>query len=168
MDFVKVDDISRAYDDVQKAEIEAIRRAIDKSGRPMVLSLSPGDTPLQRGEHVVQHANMWRISDDFWDRWQPLYEMFGRLDKWMKYRAAGAWPDADMLPFGIVEFTRPTRFTKNEQILCMTLWCIARSPLIFGGDMDEARSVHARPAHQSRSAGRQSIEHRQPTIVAPR
>lgn len=135
VDFVKVDDISRPYDRVQQAEIEAIRKAIDKCGRPMVLSLSPGDTPIERGEHVMNHANMWRISDDFWDRWPPLYEMFGRLHKWTPYRTEGAWPDADMLPFGIVEFNRLTRFTQDEQILCMTLWCIARSPLILGGDM---------------------------------
>jgi hypothetical protein len=135
VDFVKVDDIARPYDEVQRAEIEAIRRAIDKCGRPMVLSLSPGDTPIERGGHVMNHANMWRISDDFWDRWQPLYEMFGRLEKWTKYRAEGAWPDADMLPFGIVEFNRPTRFTEDEQQLCMSLWCIARSPLILGADM---------------------------------
>ncbi|MBP8606171.1 MAG: NPCBM/NEW2 domain-containing protein [Phycisphaerae bacterium] len=135
VDFVKVDDIARPYDEVQKAEIEAIRKAIDKAARPMVLSLSPGDTPIERGEHVINHANMWRISDDFWDRWQPLYEMFGRLEKWTQYRAEGAWPDADMLPFGIVEFNRPTRFTPDEQITCMTLWSIARSPLILGADM---------------------------------
>lgn len=135
VDFVKVDDIARPYDDVQKAEIEAIRKAIDKTGRPIILSLSPGDTPLARGGHVAQFANMWRISDDFWDRWQPLYEMFDRLDKWTPYRRAGAWPDADMLPFGIIEFTRPTHFTKDEQTLCMTLWSIARSPLILGADM---------------------------------
>lgn len=140
VDFVKVDDIARAYDDVQKAEIEAIRKAIDKSGRPMVLSLSPGDTPIARGDHVNRHANMWRISDDFWDRWQPLYEMFGRLEKWTQYRLEGAWPDADMLPFGIVEFRRHTRFTKDEQILCMTLWSIARSPLILGADMTKLDS----------------------------
>ncbi|HWH71286.1 MAG TPA: glycoside hydrolase family 27 protein, partial [Candidatus Sulfotelmatobacter sp.] len=140
VDFVKVDDISRAYDNVQNAEIEAIRKAIDKTGHPVVLSLSPGDTPIERGEHVMNHANLWRISDDFWDRWPPLYGMFGRLDKWTQYRAEGAWPDADMLPFGIVEFTRPTRFTKGEQVTCMTLWCIARSPLIFGGDLTKLDS----------------------------
>ncbi len=135
VDLVKVDDIARPYDETQKAEIEAIRKAIDKTGRPIVLSLSPGDTPIERGEHVMNHANMWRISDDFWDRWNPLYEMFGRLDKWTPYRTEGAWPDADMLPFGIIEFDRPTNFTKDEQRLCMSLWCIARSPLILGGDM---------------------------------
>jgi alpha-galactosidase len=135
VDFVKVDDISRPYDAMQTAEIEAIRQAIDRTGRPIVLSLSPGDTPLARGGHVSQHANLWRVADDFWDKWEPLHEMFGRLDKWTAYRVAGAWPDADMLPFGIIEFKRPTRFTPAEQTLCMTLWCIARSPLMFGGDM---------------------------------
>lgn len=135
VDLVKVDDIARPYNDGQKAEIEAIRKAIDKTGRPIVLSLSPGDTPIGRGDHVRQHANMWRISDDFWDQWKPLYGMLGRLDKWTKYRAPGAWPDADMLPFGIVEFKRPTRFTASQQTFCMTLWCVARSPLILGADL---------------------------------
>lgn len=135
VDFVKVDDISRPYDEVQRLEIEAIRKAIDKTGRKIILSLSPGDTPLSKGEHVNRYANMWRVSDDFWDRWPPLHGMFGRLGKWAKFRRQGSWPDADMLPFGIVDFNRPTKFTKDEQITCMTLWCIARSPLILGADM---------------------------------
>jgi alpha-galactosidase len=137
VDFVKCDDISRPYDSGQLAEIEALRKAIDKTRRPIVLSLSPGDTPIERGEHVMNHANMWRISDDFWDRWEPLHGMFARLDKWTKYRTPGAWPDADMLPFGIIEFTRPTRFTHDEQFTCMTLWTIARSPLILGADLTQ-------------------------------
>lgn len=135
VDLVKVDDIARPYDAVQKAEIEAIRRAIDKTGRNIVLSLSPGDTPVDQGAHVSEHANMWRISDDFWDVWEPLHGMFGRLDKWTPYRKPGAWPDADMLPFGVVDFGRKTRFTNDEARLCMTLWCIAKSPLILGSDL---------------------------------
>jgi alpha-galactosidase len=135
VDFVKVDDISRPYDAVQRAEIEAIRKAIDQSGRPMVLSLSPGATPVSAGPHVLENANMWRITDDFWDRWGLLREMFERVHAWTPYRRAGNWPDADMLPIGVVDFGRPTHFTKDEQYTLMTLWSIARSPLIFGGDM---------------------------------
>ncbi len=135
VDYVKVDDIARPYDAVQRAEIEAIRRAIDKTGRPIVLSLSPGATPLAAGEHVVHHANLWRITDDFWDRWPLLYAMFERLDAWTPYRRPGAWPDADMLPLGVIEFDRPSQLTPDEQQTLMTLWAIARSPLIFGGDM---------------------------------
>jgi alpha-galactosidase len=135
VDFIKCDDISRPYDDIQKAEIEALRNAIDKTGRPILLSLSPGATPVKMGEHVMNHANMWRITDDFWDRWGLLLAMFERLDAWTPYRGPGHFPDADMLPIGIVDFKRPTNFTKNEQYTLMSLWAIGRSPLIFGGDM---------------------------------
>jgi len=135
VDFIKCDDISRPYGDVQKAEIEALRKAIDKTGRPILLSLSPGATPIAAGEHVMNNANMWRITDDFWDRWGLLSAMFERLDVWTPFRGLGHFPDADMLPIGIIEFTRPTNFTKDEQFTLMSLWAIGRSPLIFGGDM---------------------------------
>ncbi|OPZ97666.1 MAG: Alpha-galactosidase A precursor [Bacteroidetes bacterium ADurb.Bin416] len=135
VDFIKCDDISRPYNDIQKAEVEALRKAIDKTGRPIILSLSPGATPVKVGTHVMNHANMWRITDDFWDRWGLLHAMFERLDAWTPYRGPGHFPDADMLPIGEVEFNRPTRFTKNEQYTLMSLWAIGRSPLIFGGDM---------------------------------
>ncbi|MFT3830147.1 MAG: glycoside hydrolase family 27 protein [Opitutaceae bacterium] len=135
VDYVKVDDLSRPYFQNQP-EIEAIRRAIDKTGRPMVLSLSPGATDIRAADHVVDHANLWRISDDFWDRWLALREQFGRLAAWNPHRVAGAWPDADMLPLGtLVLGTRGTRFTPDEQFTLMTLWSIARSPLMHGGDL---------------------------------
>ena len=135
VDFIKVDDISRPYDAVQKSEIEAIRKAIDKTGRPIIFSLSPGDTPLSTGSHVNQNANMWRISDDFWDGWKQLLSQFKRLHDWTPYRIEGAWPDADMLPLGIVKFNQKTRFTPDEQYTLMSLWSIVRSPLMHGGDM---------------------------------
>jgi hypothetical protein len=132
VDFVKVDDIARPY---HKAEIEAIRRAIDRTGRPMVLSLSPGETPLAQGEHVSAQANMWRVSDDFWDKWPLLFEQFERLRNWAPFCGPGHFPDADMLPLGVTGMGRRTHFTHDEQYTLMTLWAIARSPLIFGGDM---------------------------------
>ncbi len=135
MDFVKVDDLSRPYDR-NKPEIDAVRRAIDRSGRKMVLSLSPGPTPLHDASHAADHANMWRISDDFWDKWPLLEAQFQRLADWAPHRKPGAWPDADMLPFGMLELgKRKTNFTVDEQRTVMTLWSIARSPLIMGGDL---------------------------------
>ena len=141
VDFVKMDDMSRPYD-AHAPEIEAAHRAIGRSGRPMVLSLSPGETPVARAEHVARHAQMWRISDDFWDDWALLDAQFTRLENWNTHRRAGAWPDADMLPLGRLALgARDTRFTPDEQRTLMTLWSIARSPLIMGGDLrhlDEA------------------------------
>jgi hypothetical protein len=135
VDYVKVDDLSRPYHDNEK-EVEAIRRAIDRTGRPMVLSLSPGETALTAANHVMQHANLWRISDDFWDNWPALREQFARLRNWNPSSGPGHWPDADMLPFGVLDLgRRNTRFTPDEQYTVMTLWSIARSPLMQGGDM---------------------------------
>lgn len=138
IDYIKIDDLSRPY---HEDEIELIRKAIDKCGRPIVLSMSPGATPLEAAEHAVQHANLWRISDDFWDRWQDIEEMFGRCKNWAPYSGPGHWPDADMLPLGRISIRgergpdRRTRFTRDEQITLMTLWSIFRSPLMFGGDL---------------------------------
>lgn len=140
VDFIKVDDLSRPYDE-HRLEIEAIRQAIDTTHRPMVLSTSPGETPVGEGAHVGQHANMWRISDDFWDRWDLLLAQFKRLDDWTPYRGPGHFPDADMLPLGAIRQVATskepghTRFTPDEQRTMMSLWAIARSPLMMGGDL---------------------------------
>ncbi len=135
VDYVKVDDIARPYHQNEK-EIEAIRAAIDHSGRSIVLSLSPGETALTAADHVGQHANLWRISDDFWDRWLALHDQFARLRDWNAHRRPGAWPDADMLPLGRLNLgERATRFTPDEQRTMMSLWSIARSPLMHGGDL---------------------------------
>jgi hypothetical protein len=141
VDYVKVDDISfSSLYRVHMDEIRLIRRAIDHCGRPMVLSLSPGPAPLEEAENFVKYANMWRITDDFWDRWPLLYQVFERCEKWYPFSGPGHWPDCDMLPLGrmgirSVEGDRWTRFTEDEQITMMTLWAIFRSPLIFGGEL---------------------------------
>jgi hypothetical protein len=133
LDFVKVDDLSRPY---HMAEIEAIRKAIDHTGRPIVFSTSPGATPLSDGEHVSTHANMWRISDDFWDDWKLLFDQFARVRDWTPFRNPGHWPDADMLPIGVLQMGKnKTHFTHDEQITLMSLWSIARSPLMIGADL---------------------------------
>ena len=77
VDFVKCDDIAREYPHCQR-EIELISEAYRGCGRDIVLSLSPGPAPVDRAEHLKTYANMWRITDDFWDNWQLLKPMFER------------------------------------------------------------------------------------------
>ena len=150
VDFVKVDDIANTEfkpDDPYSAkdEIEMIRAAIDKCGRSMVLSLSPGPAPLEQASHLRANANMWRISGDFWDRSDALRKMFALCEKWYPHVSPGCWPDCDMLPLGTLQLTetdpryraRKTRFTENEQRTVMNLWCMFRSPLMFGGALTE-------------------------------
>jgi alpha-galactosidase len=137
VDLVKVDDLSAP--NYHTPEVEAIRKAIDKTGRPIIFSTSPGATPVNQGEHIQQNANMWRISNDFWDNWPALYAQFERLRSWTPYRGPGHFPDADMLPLGNIRAWQTnntwTNFTKDEQITLMTLWSIARSPLILGANL---------------------------------
>jgi alpha-galactosidase len=137
VDFIKVDDIARP---THRQEIAAIRQAIEKSGRPMVLSLSPGPARAADAAFLAQHANMWRVSDDFWDEWRLVRLNFTLLSLWGGVGRPGAWADGDMLPFGRLEFRpgrpgRASRLTLEEQRTVMSLWAIAQSPLIFGGDL---------------------------------
>ena len=146
VDFVKVDDLSSdpgvSPYPYHAGEIEAIRAALDQCGRPIVLSTSPGPTPLGQGPHISRNANMWRIDDDMWDSWPAVLRQFGPLQDWGTYRGSGHFPDADMLPLGKIgagnadpNGGRDSMLTPDEQRTLMTLWCIARSPLMYGGDL---------------------------------
>lgn len=148
VDFVKVDDIANTEFSPQnpysaEKEIEMIRAAIDRSGRDMVLSLSPGPAPLNKAEHLSENANMWRISGDFWDRWDKLLNMFSLCEKWYPYVKDGSFPDCDILPLGKLcidgsymgDMGRDSGFTKEEQKTMMILWAVFRSPLFFGGEL---------------------------------
>ncbi len=138
VDYIKVDDIAREYPHC-KREIELISESLRTCGRDIVLSLSPGPAPVERAEHLKQYANMWRITDDFWDRWDLLLAMFERAEKWCTHSGPGHWPDADMLPVGALRQcdseSEWTHFTEDEQITMMTLWCVMRSPLMIGAHM---------------------------------
>lgn len=147
VDYVKVDDIcntnmypSNPYS--AEKEIEMIAHGIEKSGRGMVLSLSPGPAVIEKAWHLEKYANMWRITDDFWDNWKDLKPMFERCEVWQKHVGDGNWPDCDMLPLGKLGWgfgsEWQTRLTPDEQKTMMTLWCIFRSPLMIGTDLPQA------------------------------
>ena len=138
VDFIKIDDLSRPY---HQAEIELIRKAIDRTGRPIVLSTSPGETPVSKAEHVSTHANMWRMVDDVWDTWPHLTHLMKVAEPWYASIKPGTWPDCDMIPLGRISIRgergkdRQTRLTNDEQVSLMTFFTIFRSPLMFGGDL---------------------------------
>ena len=138
VDFIKCDDIARELPK-EESELIMLSNSLKGCGRDMVLSLSPGPALLEKAELYKQVSNMWRITDDFWDNWQLLYNMFERCEKWAPHNGAGHWADADMLPIGYIKQDYSpditTRFTKDEQVTMLTLWSIFRSPLIIGGEM---------------------------------
>ncbi len=147
VDFIKCDDIcntdnwsvshDRAYEG--RHEIEMLSRAIAKQSRPIVLSLSPGPALIEQAWHYQAHANMWRITDDFWDHWAHLKAMFARCELWQDHVRAGCYPDCDMLPLGHLGKgfgqERTTHFTPEEQRTMLTLWCLFGSPLMIGAEL---------------------------------
>jgi alpha-galactosidase len=154
VDFLKVDCI--ADHPYKASEIRQIAKAIEKAGRPLVLSLSPGPVQPEHGEEIKRYAQMWRISNDIWDSWQfphdppkeddfpiGIREIFDRLQTWAGQGGGGRWPDADMLPFGMLAphpgfgAPRHTRLTWEEERTQLTLLAIARSPLILGANLTQ-------------------------------
>jgi alpha-galactosidase len=146
VDFVKVDCISsHPY---KGDEIRMLSLALAKTGRPIVLSLSPGPAPIEKADEMRQYAQMWRISNDIWDLWhnaedypKGVGDQFAVAAQWAGLSGPGHWADADMLPLGHLGpapgwgRARDTRLTRDEQRTLMTLWCIFRSPLVVGGDL---------------------------------
>lgn len=144
VDFIKVDDIARPY---HFTEVEGYEKAIASTGRPMVLSVSPGETPVAVAGHVKQHTNMWRMADDFWDNWKMILQMFDYAKKWEGTGSASHWPDCDMIQIGKLSKRGPvgeerySRFTEDELYTHMNFWCIYRSPLMLGGNQPENREL---------------------------
>jgi hypothetical protein len=151
VDFLKVDCI--ANNPYKISEIRQIAAAIQKTGRPIVLSLSPGPTNPSHAAEIRTYAEMWRISNDVWDGWTFTHkrpqddfpmgtrDLFDRLTAWAGQAHDGRWPDADMLPFGTLApypgwgKARESRLTPDERRTHLTLLAIARSPLILGANL---------------------------------
>ena len=143
VDFVKVDCV--ADHPYKPKEIRQLELAIQHSGREMILSLSPGPTQVEHHAEIAKMAQMWRISNDIWDIWDSgarLKNQFENAARWAQYSQPGNWPDADMLPVGelgpypdVGPQPRHTRFTPAEQHTLLSLWAMARSPLIVGANL---------------------------------
>jgi hypothetical protein len=141
VDYIKVDDLSQPY---HTAEVEMVRNAIDKCGRAIVFSTSPGETPIRDAAHISAHANLWRASDDFWDNWRSLNRAFTLGARWHDFAGPGHWPDADMLPIGHLSVShrsvgkdRFTQLTRNEQLTHISLWSLLPSPLMVGANLPD-------------------------------
>lgn len=160
VDFIKCDDICRMDAESSKDEIVMLHKAIEKCKRDIVLSLSPGPAIISEHEFYKENANMWRMTDDFWDSWESLKDMFDRCRQWQSYVTDGGYPDCDMLPVGMLGkgfgSERKTNFSLDEQMTMLTLWCVFRSPLMLGCELtklDDETKKQLTNEHIYRMAG---------------
>ena len=147
VDFIKCDDLSAPT--YHTCDIEWLRRAIDRNGRKIVLSTSPGETPISQAAHLNKHANMWRMVNDVWDTWQHIAHLVPIACEWIKQpHVQGSWPDCDMIPLGKLGVAghywsapdkagRPCKLNRYEQQTLMHFFAICRSPLFIGADLPQ-------------------------------
>ena len=149
--FLKVDDIMH-----KPREIAAVVKAVAKSSRPMVLSLSPGFDVDAKNWPVFREANMVRISGDIWDERGEFDLALQHWDIMRPLWEPGVWLDLDMIPFGRLMLKRPAdhfdeqqtllagrgtdrqdRFTPDQKRYFMSMRSLTASPLIHGGHLPE-------------------------------
>ena len=138
VDLVKVDDALLPY---AAGEIELIRDAIDRCGRPMVLSLSCGPLDVAHGyarrderRHVAHVRRLLGLLE------RPCRGCSTSAMHGAGGRATGTGRTPTCCPSGASPCVRSsmasanglTRYTPDEQVTMLTLWCMVRSPLMLG------------------------------------
>ena len=111
VDFIKADDIVPF-----PAEVEAVAKAIKKSGRNILLSLSPGGFVDDSQLDFFKLGNMLRVTHDIWDEQIGLDQCFKAWRKWQGKEDANFFIDMDMIPFGELQVMNPVPegLTGNE------------------------------------------------------
>jgi alpha-galactosidase len=143
VDFIKYDDIVH-----KPLEVVATVKAIEKSGKRIILSLSPGDDIDEKDVEVFKQADMVRISRDIWDLREDIDISFDKWSKMVEYAGKGFWLDLDMIPFGHLRIDYPVSknklkanrgyermdyFTYAQKKTFITQRAMAAAPLFMGG-----------------------------------
>ena len=154
VDMIKYDDIVEYPE-----EVEAVAKAIEKTGKPILLSLSPGNTVDPDAIESFRKANMLRVTKDVWDEAQYIDECFSAWRKWTGKNSDNFWIDMDMIPFGqlllmspkkeMVEaspdggavrlaghgYRRWQQLSQDQMFTFITMRALSASPLMVGGDL---------------------------------
>lgn len=140
-DYVKVD-----WNPNDVPTTERIRKALDDSGRDIVLSLSNA-APYEHVEELGKLANLWRTTGDIEDHWGSVSSIGFSQERWQKHMRPGHWNDPDILQIG--KLGKPnqlnatfvqTQLTPDEQYTHVTLWCLLSAPLIISCDLENIDS----------------------------
>lgn len=155
VDFVKYDDIT-GYPD----EVDAVAQAIEKTGRKISLSLSPGGDSTPEFVASYRRADLLRITKDIWDDQESIRRSFNAWAFWSQFAEPGFWLDLDMIPFGslqtmspepedddVPQGANPELCGKGWQRLCklslnhrrsfMAQRALSCTPLFVGGDLTD-------------------------------
>jgi len=115
--------------DQMKAAYQKMHDALNKTGRPIVLSL------CQYGWNKVWEwgpsvgGNLWRTTGDITDRYSSMAEIGFNQNGLEKFAGPGHWNDPDMLEVG------NGGMNEDEYRTHFSLWAVLAAPLIAGNDL---------------------------------
>lgn len=145
VDYLKEDWCNTTTQDAKSA-YALMRKALDATGRPIVLSICEWGShqPWLWGKE--SGGNLWRTTGDIQDRWEGKKEWrpgvccsFGVLaivdaqDGIESYAGPGHWNDPDMLEVG------NGGLTDEENKSHFSLWAMLAAPLMAGNDLRNMR-----------------------------
>lgn len=156
VDFIKADDITG-----HPKEVQAVKKAIKKTGKKVMLSISPGDGSETSNVIAYNEADMLRVTKDIWDKQKSIDLTFDAWKKWNAIPERKFWLDMDMIPFGHLCLHRPnpgyltqdnrltlangelgqrglermSAFTMDQKYTFITQRALSASPLFIGGDL---------------------------------
>lgn len=151
VDFIKYDDIVH-----KPKEIIGVADAIEKTGRKIILSISPGDDHYPKFFEVYHRADMIRMTRDIWDLKEDIDITFEQWGKILPHAYKGFWMDMDMIPFGHIRINHPLTLNKLETTrgyermdnfsyaqkkTFLTQRAMAASPLFMGGALTTSPSI---------------------------
>ena len=124
------------------AQYKKFRAALDRTGRPIVLSICEWGIN-QPWEWAPAVGNLWRTTDDISDNWGSMLSNLDQSAQHSTVARPGAWNDPDMLEIG------NGGMTADEYRAHMSLWAMQAAPLIAGNDLrsmsEETKSILTNP-----------------------
>lgn len=133
-DYLKYD-----WNPIETPQVEEMRKALDASGRDVILSLS-NSAPFDGAADWARLSNAWRTTGDIRDNWKSMSGIWGRQERWTKFAGPGHWNDPDMLVVGMVGWgpkLHPSQLTPDEQYTHISAWCLMAAPLLIGCDLTQ-------------------------------
>ena len=118
-----------------KSSIEAMRKALNQTGRPIVYSINNGVDATN-----AANANLWRTTPDTSNTYESMIwtaMVNNNASTQILSGQRSAWNDADMLEVG-------NFFERHGDAAGRTnfaLWCLMKSPLILGTDLTNLTSA---------------------------
>ena len=127
VDYLKYDNCYADPDDPPRGRYEAMRDALNATGRPIVYSLCDWGV-AEPWLWAAGVGNSWRTTVDSAPNWRSVMHNLDGNVGLARFARPGAWNDPDMLQVG-------NGLTPGEQRSHFALWCLLKSPLMISSPL---------------------------------